>query len=544
MAPVRRGAMKFRLAATGLALALGGCGEGIHGLRKDMGWDQSDQTQSQGYQSQSYRQQQQVVQQPLQGSPPSTVTSWQAGATSDASPIVPGQGPYVVQRGDTLYSVSRRSGVPVRTVIDANNLQPPYQLNVGQRVMLPNLATYTVAPGETLYSVSRKTHIEMSELVRANSLEPPYAVRSGQVLILPGGAPGSQPVGQPGTPVVISSAAGAGPGAAPIEQGSSLPPSSSGISAAPLAPPPGAAGSQIAGAPLGAPPSGSAPLPPPVPVAPAPSAGGGKWLPVTPAPQDPGAAPVQTQPVPPVVQAAPPVGAPSGPSSVGAQPLPPAGAPAPASSGPLAVPVPPVPVPTPSIVAAVPVPAPSAEPATPLPAPTEAPAPAPAGTQEASAAPPVLKELTSPPPRGGKSFLWPVKGRIIATFGEQAKGIHNDGINIAAARGTTVIAAENGVVAYAGNELKGFGNLLLIRHADGFMTAYAHNDELLVQRGDTVRRGQAIARIGSTGSVNEPQLHFEVRKSGQPVDPEKYLGAPGDALLSPLPGQIRRQDLG
>jgi len=128
-------------------------------------------------------------------------------------------------------------------------------------------------------------------------------------------------------------------------------------------------------------------------------------------------------------------------------------------------------------------------------------------------------------PRGGERFLWPVKGKIISGFGPKRGGLNNDGINIAAPTGTNVIAADNGVVAYAGNELRGFGNLLLIRHADGWVTAYAHNEELLVKRGEKVKRGQAIARIGSTGNVSAPQLHFEIRKGTDPVDPLKYLGS-------------------
>jgi murein DD-endopeptidase MepM/ murein hydrolase activator NlpD len=130
-----------------------------------------------------------------------------------------------------------------------------------------------------------------------------------------------------------------------------------------------------------------------------------------------------------------------------------------------------------------------------------------------------------PAPRGSERFLWPVKGKVISSFGPKKGGFNNDGINIAAPEGATVVAADNGVVAYAGNELRGFGNLLLIRHADGWVTAYAHNEKLLVKRGERVKRGQAIAQIGSTGSVSAPQLHFEVRKGTDPVDPLKYLGS-------------------
>jgi murein DD-endopeptidase MepM/ murein hydrolase activator NlpD len=128
-------------------------------------------------------------------------------------------------------------------------------------------------------------------------------------------------------------------------------------------------------------------------------------------------------------------------------------------------------------------------------------------------------------PRGNERFLWPVKGKIISNFGPKKGGLNNDGINIAAPAGTDVIAADNGVVAYAGNELRGFGNLLLIRHADGWVTAYAHNEKLLVKRGEKVKRGQTIAQIGSTGNVSAPQLHFEIRKGTDPVDPLKYLGS-------------------
>lgn len=128
-----------------------------------------------------------------------------------------------------------------------------------------------------------------------------------------------------------------------------------------------------------------------------------------------------------------------------------------------------------------------------------------------------------PPPMAGRGFGWPVRGEVVAPFGPLAKGQHNDGINIAAPKGTPVAAAENGVVAYAGNELKGFGNLLLIKHADGWMTAYAHNDALLVSKGDSVRRGQKVATVGASGSVSTPQLHFELRKGTQAVNPMDYL---------------------
>ena len=109
-------------------------------------------------------------------------------------------------------------------------------------------------------------------------------------------------------------------------------------------------------------------------------------------------------------------------------------------------------------------------------------------------------------------FRWPARGRIIQGF----KAGGNDGINIAVPEGTSVSAAESGVVAYAGSELKGYGNLVLIRHPNGFVTAYANNGELDVKRGDTVKRGQIIAKSGQSGNVNSPQLHFELRKGSTP----------------------------
>jgi murein DD-endopeptidase MepM/ murein hydrolase activator NlpD len=131
---------------------------------------------------------------------------------------------------------------------------------------------------------------------------------------------------------------------------------------------------------------------------------------------------------------------------------------------------------------------------------------------------------TAEPAGAIPSFRWPVKGRIIAGFGMRPNGTQNDGINLAVPEGTPVKAADDGVVAYAGNELKGYGNLVLIRHANGYVSAYANTSKLLVKRGDAVKRGQVIAHAGQTGNVTSPQLHFEIRKGSTPVDPTKYLG--------------------
>ncbi|MEZ5844071.1 MAG: peptidoglycan DD-metalloendopeptidase family protein [Hyphomicrobiaceae bacterium] len=120
-------------------------------------------------------------------------------------------------------------------------------------------------------------------------------------------------------------------------------------------------------------------------------------------------------------------------------------------------------------------------------------------------------------------FRWPATGRIVSAFGPRPDGSHNDGINILVPHGTPVHAAEAGTVAYAGNELQGYGNLILIRHDNGWVSAYAHNEALLVRHGDRVARGQVVAKAGKTGSVDQPQIHFELRDGAKPVDPRPHL---------------------
>jgi len=151
--------------------------------------------------------------------------------------------------------------------------------------------------------------------------------------------------------------------------------------------------------------------------------------------------------------------------------------------------------------------------------------------------------LVAPPPRRQDRFAWPLNGRLISGFGPKPGGLRNDGINIAAAEGTPVRAAETGVVAYVGNELRGFGNLVLLRHDDGWMTAYAHVEQVQVGRGQIVQRGQVIAHVGRSGQIDRPQLHFEVRKGRSAVDPIRYLepgsGTTDRALSRAAPPAVR-----
>jgi murein DD-endopeptidase MepM/ murein hydrolase activator NlpD len=275
------------------------------------------------------------------------------------APVRSSGGSYVVRRGVTLYQVSRETNVPLRSLIDANNLEPPYDLKTGQRLIIPTARYHVVQRGETVYSISRTYGVDMAVLTRTNRLQPPYRIKLGEKLQLPSRV-----------------------------------------------------NSQVA--------SGDDTQPRTVPM------------------NRPGET----------------YTAPRGAAT------------------------------------------PAAAPKAPLP----------------------------PPPTLAGDFVWPAQGKIISTFGEKENGLHNDGINIAVASGTPVKAAQNGVVAYAGNELKGYGNLLLVRHANGWMTAYAHNSKLLVQRGDTVVKGQTISLAGSTGSVTSPQVHFEIRKGAKAVDPRSVIG--------------------
>ncbi|HEV7372600.1 LysM peptidoglycan-binding domain-containing M23 family metallopeptidase [Arenibaculum sp.] len=382
-------------------------------------------------------------------------------------------GAVTVAAGDTLYEIARRYNVPVRELIEMNGLAPPYVLQVGQRLALPTARYHTVQGGDTLYAVSRLYQVDLAELARANGLAAPYQIRVGQQLRLPGAnGVATATATDPATPA-----------------GAPLPgrkPGSTVVAAAPVAPAPPAA-------------------PPASPAVAAPRPGQGAVLPAIPSRQEP---PPETLPpaaVPNTVH----------PSAIHPSAVPPAAV----AQTPVVVP----PKPPARTAAAAPPPAPVPEPvpsqpASPPPSPPSSPPPA-----------------EDPPPRTASTFAWPLRGEILSDFGSKPGGLHNDGINIAAAAGTPVTAAESGIVAYAGNELRGFGNLLLIRHADGWMTAYAHLQQMQVERGARVSRGQQIGTVGSTGNVTSPQLHFEVRRGSRAVNPREWLadrtvsrsGAPG-----------------
>ena len=259
-----------------------------------------------------------------------------------------------VQKGDTLYNLSRRYNIPIRDIIEINRLTPPYTLYVGRVLKLPVARYHTVAMGDTLYSISRKYNVDVTTLSRLNNLREPYTLSIGQKLALP-------------ATVGSSSYAASSESAKKTS--------------------------------------------------------------------------AKTTPVKTVTSSS--------------------------------------------------------------------------ATSKTTSQQPSTKRKTK--------FAWPVRGTIISRFGTIGKGRSNDGINIKAPLGTTVKAADAGKIVYAGNELKGFGNLILIQHDDGWITAYAHNNKFLVQKGQRVQKGTPIAQVGSSGGVNTPQLHFEVRSGKKPVNPTLYL---------------------
>lgn len=262
-----------------------------------------------------------------------------------------------VQRGDTLYSISKRYNAPIRDIIEINNLTPPYTLIIGRQLRMPSAKYHTVAKGDTLYNISKRYNVDVTTLSRFNNLQTPYTLSIGQRLAIPGS------VGSSGTDYT-----------------------------------PTPAKSQTAS-----------------------SSSFSFW-------KSPTTTKKTTKPI----------------------------------------------------------------------------------------ATPVTKYRKN-------KFAWPIRGTVISHYGTIGKGRTNDGINIKTKLGAEVKAADSGRIAYAGNELKGFGNLILIKHDDGWVTAYAHNDRLFVKKGQRVSKGEKIAAAGSTGSVNTPQLHFEIRSGKKALNPLSYL---------------------
>jgi len=391
-------------------------------------------------------------------------STYQTPPPAPVAAPAPQDGTYTIQRGDTIYVVARKFGLTVRALIDANQLQAPFQLEPGQVLRMPAGGDYVVVKGDSLTKVARKTGTEFATLARINGLKPPYVLHVGQRLTMPAGV-NVQTAAAGGD--VIESPAVSGSGGAQPGMPAPTPSQPARIEATPLA----------------------APAPRPVATALAPP----------PRPEPPASA------------------SPSAPLDSTARPAADDNASSqPAMRDRAASPSPP------ATVAAAPAPAPpSAAPIQPV-EPVVAVAPPPPASSRPSDAP---------------DFIWPVHGPVLVPFGTIAKGQRNIGVP----KGTPVLAAGDGEIAYAGNELSGFGNMLLIKHTGtDYVTVYAHNQKLLVKRGDHVRRGQKIALSGDTGGVSQPQLLFELRKGVRPIDPQTVL--PNE--LSPAVVPAAQQDPG
>jgi murein DD-endopeptidase MepM/ murein hydrolase activator NlpD len=268
-------------------------------------------------------------------------------------PIPPSQ-MVEVRANDTLYAVATRYQVTPQSVIEANGLQPPYNLRKGQALKLVPRRTHVVRPGDSVYVISQRYAVSQYQLAQLNHLKPPFELKNGQTLQLPNSLDFS----------VLD------------------------------------------------------------------------------------------------------VGLPNGVSGTNTA----------------------KPTPTKTSVPAAP-----------------------------------RKRFVAPSLAGSSGFTWPVQGEIIAEFGPSQRGVHNDGVNIAASEGASVGAAAKGRVAFVGTNIKSFGKLVLVKHDGGIITAYAHLGDISVTEGDIVTAGQSIGTIGRSGRVDSPQLHFEIRKSRQPVDPRSLI---------------------
>ncbi|MDB5395440.1 MAG: putative gamma-D-glutamyl-meso-diaminopimelate peptidase [Rhodospirillales bacterium] len=387
--------------------------------------------------------------------------------TQEPTVRAPGQVGYMVaaEPGQTLESIATRYDLPSSALIEANHLRPPYTLRPHQTLIIPPPATYRVHDGDSVAEIATLLGVDEVALARANGLQKPYHMHVNQVLRVPGG------YGDGG--LIRDAGPDADPNLAYVPPGQAAVTPRSSISAQSLAPPPGV-GSGPGGGSYGPQPMAPTQSPPAQNMGPPPR----------------GLGPPQTQMSSPTALA---------PQAPGRQPAPPQTAfqqpqnTMPQNTPPMANP-PPRPVP----------------PAASQP---------PASTQQALVAPAGVA--------GAPHFIRPVSGQTVQGFGADGSGQTNDGINITAAAGTSVQAADAGTVIYTGNELAAFGNLVLIRHAGGWVTAYGHLGSIGVQRGATVTQGQPIGTVGQTGSASAPQLHFEIRQGSKPVDPAPFLSGRG-----------------
>jgi len=444
--------------------------------------------------------------------------------------------PITVKPGDTLIAISHKTGIPVSDLAKVNKLKPPYNIRIGSKIELPGKSYYLVQSGDTLYSLGRRFGVNANDLAGANSMQLSDTLRANQRLYLPDGSTDSEAARpEPKPEPKPERKPPARPAAEPEPYVRPSPPS---YTPAPRTPPPepyAAAPTPYSPAPVAAPPITSAPVEigraPQATSAPISAPEDEAPVPAPEAPPPPPAAISETQPL---QELRPPSHSRGGlfglfgrnrerdrQEQVAAIP-PPTSAPEPAAK--------------PAQQSAFETTPERAPTQYQRPAPTPPPAARPAAPVASSAPPQIIP--TSPPPTqsdvvtaGRGRFLWPAAGQVISGFGPKSDGQRNDGVNILASSGDPVRSAASGEVVYAGNQVPSFGNLVLIKHPGGWVTAYAHLANIEVKNRDQVSSGQQIGEVGQTGAVDRPQLHFEIRYAptprdkATPVDPMTLLPA-------------------
>ncbi len=388
---------------------------------------------------------------------------------------------YTVRKGDTVDEISGRMGLTRKELASLNGLKSPYALKPGQVLKGPaeTRRAYVAVSGDTLSVVARRFGVSARTLAAENGLKTSAALKSGQRLILPEGVRDRGPIRE-----VVKAPAASTPAVRPA------PPPAEPEPDAPLEDPGASGPPELRTEP------GAGPAPRPA------------------APPPPATTPPAVQPKPEVTRPEVPAPRPVTPPPV---------TPPPASTPPRSVtpaPVTPPPRTAPPPTRVTPPPAPVVTP--PAPRPT-VPAPTPPRPQSGGFTPPPTASTTPLSDAqiatlGKGRFLWPLRGEILSDFGPKGTGQRNDGINIRAARGAPVRASAAGEVVYAGDQVPGFGNLVLIKHPDGWVTAYAHLSNVDVKIQQKVLQGQQIGEAGDTGGVAETQLHFEIRYAPTPAE--------------------------
>lgn len=392
---------------------------------------------------------------------------------------------YTVRKGDTVDEIAGRMGLTRKELATLNGLKSPYALQPGQVLKGPAeiRRAYVAVSGDTLSVVARRFGVSARALAAENGLKTASALKSGQRLVLPEGVRDRGPIRE-----VVKAPASAAPAVRPpplpAEPEPDAPLENPGVSGPlELRTEPGAGSTPRPATPQPA-------VPPPV------------------------APPPAVQPRPEVIRPEPPEARPAPPQPV----TPPPASTPPRNSAPVTPP--PRTAPPPTRVTPPPAPAPVVTPPAPRPTPPPPAAPRP---QSGGFTPPPTASTTPLTDAqiatlGRGRFLWPLRGEILSDFGPKGTGQRNDGINILAARGAPVRASSAGEVVYAGDQVPGFGNLVLIKHPDGWVTAYAHLSNVDVKIQQKVLQGQQIGEAGDTGGVAETQLHFEIRYAPTPAE--------------------------